>query len=136
MRSIFFFIIIISGLLSSSVSYAECRYAPDQPGVSASRYLAGCADGNAVSVSSGTDISATKQLVISVGEKAMGFAALFAIGAIVFAGIQYTTSYGDDEKVKKAKMTGIYALIGLILSLTAFALVDIIINFIYEIASR
>jgi Type IV secretion system pilin len=64
----------------------------------------------------------------------ISFGALFAIGAIVFSGIQYTTSYGDDEKVKKAKMTGIYAVIGLFLLLLAFPLVDILINFIYSLA--
>ncbi len=63
------------------------------------------------------------------------FGALFAIGAIVFSGIQYTTSYGEDEKVKKAKMTGIYALIGLLLLLIAFPLVDIIINFLYSLGT-
>ena len=62
------------------------------------------------------------------------FGALFAIGAIVFSGIQYTTSYGEDEKVKKAKMTGIYALIGLFLLLLAFPLVNIIVNFLYSLA--
>jgi hypothetical protein len=41
----------------------------------------------------------------------IAFGALFAIGALVFTGIQYTMSYGDDEKIKKAKTTGIYALI-------------------------
>jgi hypothetical protein len=66
----------------------------------------------------------------------ISFGALFAIGAIVFSGIQYTTSYGDDEKVKKAKMTGIYAVIGLFLLLLAFPLVDILINFIYSLAQN
>lgn len=61
----------------------------------------------------GTD--AIKSLLSSVGEKVIAFGALFAIGAIVFSGIRYTTSYGDDEKVKKAKTTAIYALIGLVL---------------------
>lgn len=51
----------------------------------------------------------------SVGEKVIAFGALFAIGAIVFSGIRYTTSYGDEEKIKKAKSTAIYALIGLVL---------------------
>ena len=65
----------------------------------------------------------------------IAFGALFAVGAVVFSGIQYTTSYGDDEKIKKAKNTGVYALIGLILLLVAFPSVDIVINFIYSLAS-
>ena len=72
-------------------------------------------------------------LITSIAEKVIAFGALFAIGAIVFSGIQYTTSYGDDEKVKKAKTTGIYALIGLLLLLLAFPLVNIVIRFIYSL---
>ena len=52
---------------------------------------------------------------------------------IVFSGVQYTTSYGDDEKIKKAKMTGIYAVTGLLLLLVAFPMVNIVIDFIYKI---
>jgi hypothetical protein len=51
----------------------------------------------------------------------------------VFSGIRYTISAGDDEKLKSAKNTAIYAIIGLILLLTAFPLVDILVNFIYNL---
>ena len=80
-------------------------------------------------------VDKVKELVISVAEKVIAFGALFAIGAIVFSGIQYTTSFGDDEKTKKAKMTGIYALTGLVLLLVAFPLVNIIVTFIYSLWS-
>jgi uncharacterized membrane protein YgdD (TMEM256/DUF423 family) len=74
-----------------------------------------------------------KMLIVNIAEKVIAFGALFAIGAIVFSGIQYTTSFGDDEKTKKAKMTGIYALTGLVLLLVAFSLVNIIVTFIYSL---
>ena len=50
-------------------------------------------------------MTSIKALIKSVAKTVISFGALFAIGAIVFSGIQYTTSYGDDEKVKKAKTT-------------------------------
>jgi hypothetical protein len=59
----------------------------------------------------GDGVTSIKEIVINFAEKTIAFGALFAIGAIVFSGIQYTISYGDDEKVKKAKSTGIYAII-------------------------
>jgi hypothetical protein len=37
--------------------------------------------------------------------------------------------------VKKAKSTGIYAIIWLVILLTAFSLVDIVVNFIYYLGS-
>ena len=72
---------------------------------------------------------------MKISERILQFGALFAIGAIVFSGIRYTTSAGDDEKLKSAKNTAIYAIIGLILLLTAFPLVDILVNFIYNLGT-
>ena len=79
-------------------------------------------------------MTSIKALIKSVAKTVISFGALFAIGAIVFSGIQYTTSYGDDEKVKKAKTTGVYAIIGLFLLLLAFPLVDILVNFVYGLS--
>lgn len=77
----------------------------------------------------GTD--GTREFVIQFSQGAIGMAALFAIGALVFAGMRYTTAYGDDEKLTNAKNTGVAALIGLILCLIAFPLVSILVNFFY-----
>lgn len=74
-----------------------------------------------------------KQLVVDVAKKILQFGALFAVGAIVFSGIRYTTSAGDDEKLKSAKNIATYAIIGLLLLLTAFPLVDILIGFVYSL---
>jgi uncharacterized membrane protein YjgN (DUF898 family) len=76
---------------------------------------------------------ATKILVVKIAKTVLSFGALFAVGAIVFSGIQYNTAYGDDEKVKKAKNTVIYAVIGLLLLLLAFPLVDILVKFVYSV---
>jgi len=75
-----------------------------------------------------------KRLIVTVSERVIAFGALFAIGAIVYSGVQYTTSYGDDEKIKKAKTTGIYALIGLTILLVAFPMVNIVVEFIYGLS--
>lgn len=74
--------------------------------------------------------------MIKVAERAIQFGALFAVGMIVFAGIRYIVSAGDDEKLKGAKNTAITALIGLILLGIAFPLVDVIIGFFYSLGSN
>ena len=48
----------------------------------------------------------------------------------------YINQFGSEEKLKKAKMTGLYSLIGLILLLISFGIVDIFINFIYTISGN
>ena len=57
---------------------------------------------------------------------AIGLAAALAVIAIIYGGYQYMTAYGDEEKHKTAKKTIIYAVIGLVLAITAFGIVKII----------
>jgi hypothetical protein len=54
---------------------------------------------------------------------------LFIIGIlcvimIIFGGIRYTTSTGDKTRVDNAKNTIIYAVVGLIIAIVAYALVN------------
>lgn len=134
----FIFITLISifiGLFSYNFWYADCVGAdPSNDERSAIEFLQDCSGGMENTISNqhvGSDWM--KELIVSVAEKVIAFGALFAIGAIVFSGIQYTTSYGDDEKVKKAKTTGIYALIGLLLLLISFPLVNTIVSLVYKL---
>jgi len=106
----------------------------------AAEYLKACAElnpANAIDpVGWGGGVEAVKDLVKKVSKGVIAFGALLAIGAIVFSGVQYTMSYGDDEKIKKAKSTGVYAIMGLILLLVAFPFVDIMINFVYSLGGK
>lgn len=125
--------VLFLGVISTHFSYADCD--PQSMG-DAGSYLKNCwAFTMGLAPDQGWDgVTSTKAFVKNVAKKVIQFWALFAIGAIVFSGVKYTTSYGDDEKVKKAKMTGVYAIMGLLLLLTAFPLVDIIVNFIYNLS--
>ncbi len=61
----------------------------------------------------------------------MRYAALFAVGAIVIAGVMYTTAYGDESKLGKAKKIVIFACLGLIIALASYSLVNAVIYIIY-----
>lgn len=59
--------------------------------------------------------------------------ALFIIGTIcvlmlIFGGIKYTTSAGDEKAVTSAKNTIMYAVIGIVIAILAFALVNFVIG--------
>lgn len=54
--------------------------------------------------------------------------ALIAVIAIVYGGVLYMTSGGDPGKVKQAKNTILYAIIGLIVSVLAFVIVATVVN--------
>jgi hypothetical protein len=49
---------------------------------------------------------------------------LTAVGVVVLGGTRYATSQGDPGKVKKAKDTIMYAVIGLLVVILAYAIVN------------
>ena len=57
---------------------------------------------------------------------AINLAIGLAVLAIIAAGYMYLTAYGDTEKMDRAKRTFTYAVIGLIIALTAYGIIAII----------
>jgi len=60
-------------------------------------------------------------------------AALFVIGAVsvlmlIYGGIRYTISAGDSKAVTDAKNTILYAIIGIIVALLAYAIVNFVLT--------
>ena len=81
------------------------------------------------SVAGGDDDLMTRlQVIINVALGVIGFV---AVGVIILGGVQYTTSTGDAAKVAKAKNTILYGIIGLIIALLAFAIVNFILTNIF-----
>ncbi len=64
----------------------------------------------------------------SVSSAAIGFAGVVAVGFIIYGAYLYVTSMGDPGKVKKAKQTLTYSIIGLIIVLLAFAIVTFVLD--------
>ena len=115
-------------------SYAACAISQ---GTSAVDLLKDCGNMTTIWVKPGWDNAKweVQQRIQDMASVAISFWALLAVGAIVWSGIQYTKAYGEDEKLKKAKTTAIYAFIWLILLMASFGLVDIFINFIYKVSA-
>lgn len=53
---------------------------------------------------------------------------MIAVVMIILGGINYATSQGDPNKVKKGKDTILYGIIGLVVALLAFAIVQFVLN--------
>lgn len=58
---------------------------------------------------------------------------LFILGAIavimiVIGGIKYTTSNGDSSAITSAKNTILYAVVGLVVAILAYAIVNFVLN--------
>lgn len=70
---------------------------------------------------------ATK-IVRSVINTVLYVLAFIAVIMIIIGGIRYTTSNGDSGSIKSAKDTIMYAVIGLVVAIMAFAIVNFVIT--------
>ena len=91
---------------------------------------AGCPDDNGTS-SSGQDDPLAKTIE-NILYRIILFSGIIAVIFIIIGGIQYITSTGDANKIKKAKDTILYACIGLIICALAFAIVNFTLSLIYN----
>jgi len=76
-----------------------------------------------------TDIKSSfvfSKLIPFVIKYLIGLSAALAVIAIMFGGYQFLTAYGDAEQHKKATKTITWAVIGLILAITAYAIVALV----------
>lgn len=92
----------------------------------------------------GSDVSSLAECSISESEDtlpntllaiinfALGILGLVAVVFIIMGGVTYITSSGDAAKLTKAKNTILYAVIGLVVSLLAFAIVNFVLNNIFN----
>jgi len=60
----------------------------------------------------------------------LGFVAMIAVLMLIWGGINYLTSAGDEDKAKTGKKTISYAIIGLVVAGIAYAIVNVIITVI------
>lgn len=75
-----------------------------------------------------TNLMETLQIIINV---ALGIIGFIAVAMIIVGGVQYTTSAGDAARVTKAKNTILYGVVGLVIALLAFAIVNFILANIF-----
>ena len=70
----------------------------------------------------------TQATVNNVANAAFMLAGIVAVLFIIIGGISYSTSAGDPGKISRAKDTILYAVIGLIVVLVSFIIVQFVIG--------
>ena len=72
-----------------------------------------------------TDLQGNVQTILNA---VIGVLGIIAVIVIIIGGVKYMTSSGDSGKVKTAKDTILYGVIGLVICVLAFAIVNFIIG--------
>lgn len=75
----------------------------------------------------------TLQRIIEVVIQVLG---LLAVIVIIFGGFTYMTAQGDPGKLTKARNTILYGVIGLVVALLAFAIVNFVLNNVFRDANN
>lgn len=79
-------------------------------------------------ISDNDNLMGTLTTIINVVIGVVGF---IAVAMIVMGGISYTTSQGDASKTKKAMNTILYGVVGLVVALLAFAVVNFVLSNVF-----
>ena len=80
---------------------------------------------NSTNLNGGNNLETTITDVINVILYIVG---ILAVVMIIIGGIQYTTSGGDQAAVTKAKNTILYGIVGLVIAILAYAIVNFVIR--------
>lgn len=81
-----------------------------------------------VDISNPFDTTDVQTIITNVLSAIFGIAGTIATAMIVYAGILYTTSGGDQKKLDAAKNTLTYAIVGLLVIGLSYAIVNFIIG--------
>lgn len=76
----------------------------------------------------GGDLMTTLNKIINV---IIGIVGFIAVIMIIIGGISYSTSAGDPGRVKKAKDTIMYGVIGLVVAILAYAIVNFVLTSLF-----
>lgn len=69
-----------------------------------------------------------QDIVVNILNAVIGVLSFVCVIVIIIGGVNYMTSSGDSAKVKKAKDTILYGIIGLVVCVLAFAIVNFVIS--------
>lgn len=70
------------------------------------------------------DLTGSDGIINTVINTMLFIVGILSVIMIIYAGIRYATAHGDKGQVESAKNTLIYAIVGLVVSILAYALVN------------
>lgn len=68
----------------------------------------------------------TPKVISSLIRQVVLYTGVLAIIALSWGGFLFVTAFGEDDKVKKAKNVVKFSLIGVVLSISAYAIIDVV----------
>lgn len=123
----------ISGTSSTS-GPSGCQFDENQ---SVSEMLSNdaCKPNHVITASDYTYEGGARERIIEIANQIIFVGSLVSVGAIVYAGFILVTAVGDDEKIKNGKNSLKFGIIGFVIMLISFPLVNAIVDIFYTIGA-
>jgi heme/copper-type cytochrome/quinol oxidase subunit 2 len=93
-------------------------------------------DGVSAVDDSGTTADALPDNIKTIINLMLYIVGIASVIMLVFGGIRYTTSAGNDSNLTKAKQTITYSIVGLVVAILAFAIVNFVIGNVGDESSK
>ena len=123
--------VVAAGAFAIAKPASAVMYCPDGT-PSTNNDLSGCGEDHGGSKDAeNTNLMGTLNTIINIAIGVIGF---LAVVMIIIGGVQYTTSAGDTAKVTKAKNTIMYGIIGLVVALLAYAIVNFVLSSVFKVS--
>lgn len=106
---------------------AATVYCPDGS-IASNGDLSGCSNLSS-NANNKNNLMSTLNVIINVIIGVIGF---LAVVMVIYGGVQYTTSAGAADKVKSAKDTIMYGIVGLVIAILAFAIVNFVLSSLFK----
>lgn len=117
--------LIFAGLAATPLAIATPAFAAVNPQEQACIGTGGSWNGNACTKAGQANLTQVVKTIVNVLLYVIG---VIAVVVIIIGGIRYTTSGGNAASVSAAKNTILYAVIGLVVALLAYAIVNFVIG--------
>ena len=109
-------------------AYASCTDTPNSPACAAQRGADATGTQSKKCGTNGKEVCGVGDVIKQVINVLLFIIGSLSVIMIIFGGIKYVISNGDSSQITSAKNTILYAVIGLIVALLAYAIVNFVVT--------
>lgn len=119
---------LLAGVVATSAVFSEPAQAINVFSGSCGGGGGGGSGGGSGDLCGAASSDSAENLIKNVINILLYLVGIIAIIAIIIGGIRYVTSNGDSGAIKSAKDTVLYAVVGLVVAIMAFAIVNFVVG--------
>ena len=125
LRNIIYSLLFITCLVFASLVKPVSAFACPEKTVRVGESVSALSECNVEKTEGEKSLMSNVSMLINVFASVMGF---LAIGMIIYGGFMLLTAQGDPARIKRGKDVVLYSVIGLILVVLAYAIVNFVMN--------